>query len=92
LVSAHEIVENDRRRQELERQELDSDSELSVLASSLFNGMEGVEYGGDATPRQEDEGILDGQDSQYGEGMEVTQRDGESSPDLITVSPEAIKP
>jgi len=41
MARAHEIAENDRQRQ---TQELDSDSDLSVLASSLFNGMEGIEH------------------------------------------------
>jgi hypothetical protein len=43
-----------RRREELEDNDIisgrdgdgDSDSELSALASSLFNGMEGIEMGG----------------------------------------------
>jgi hypothetical protein len=41
IARAHEIV--NRRRQEWD---LESDSELSVLASSQFNGMEGIELGG----------------------------------------------
>ena len=46
------FVEQARRRQEEhERQEkvLESDSELSELASSVFNGMEGIEVGSGTT-------------------------------------------
>jgi hypothetical protein len=67
MAIAQQAVENERQRQELERQELehpeleqeaDSESDLSVLASSLFNGMEGIELGG---------GIEIGQDNQVQE-------------------------
>jgi hypothetical protein len=44
MARAHEIAERVRQRQELE-----SDSELSELASSEFNGMEGIEMGGTET-------------------------------------------
>ena len=44
IENAHMIAEKERQRQEKE-QDLESDSELSVLASSLFNGMEGIELG-----------------------------------------------
>jgi hypothetical protein len=40
MARARDAIESDRRRRE--QKKLDSDSELSVLASSLFNGMEGV--------------------------------------------------
>jgi hypothetical protein len=40
MAKTHEIAENCRWRQELE-----SDSELSELASSVFNGMEDIEIG-----------------------------------------------
>ena len=43
MARAWDAFESDRRRQELE---LNSDSGLSVLASSLFSGMEGIEVGG----------------------------------------------
>jgi hypothetical protein len=41
MARAHEIARRVRQRQELE-----SDSELSELASNVFNGMEGIEIGG----------------------------------------------
>jgi hypothetical protein len=53
MARAHQIAESSRRRQELE---WDSDGDLSVLASSLFNGMEGIEQGGSTTIRQDDQG------------------------------------
>jgi hypothetical protein len=46
VARAHGIMEQDRQRIELENANnnaIQSDSELSVLASSLFNGMEGIE-------------------------------------------------
>jgi hypothetical protein len=54
IAQAHDLMER-RRREELEDNDIisssdddgDGDSELSVLASSLFNGIEGIEMGGD---------------------------------------------
>jgi hypothetical protein len=51
IAQAYEIIER-WRREELEDNDIissrDSNSELSALASSLFNGMEGIEMGGDS--------------------------------------------
>ena len=44
IENAHVIVEKERQRQEKE-QDLKSNSEHSVLASSPSNGMEGIELG-----------------------------------------------
>jgi hypothetical protein len=46
IAKAHIIADNERQRQEREQELLDTNSELSVLASSLFNGMDGIEIGG----------------------------------------------
>ena len=72
MARAHEIAENDRRLQE-QAQEQDSDSDLSVLASSLFNGMEGVEH---------DSGTLAEQEGQE-ERMEGIEGPGEVQIDII---------
>jgi hypothetical protein len=45
MAKAHAIAEKDHQRQQQE-QGLENDNELSVLATSLFNGMEGIEVGG----------------------------------------------
>ena len=48
VARAHGIMGRDRQRIELENagdNAIQSDSELLVLASSLFNGMEGIESG-----------------------------------------------
>src|ERR1700728_994782 len=49
MARAHEIAEKVRQRQELE-----GNNELLELDSSVFNGMEGVEGGGDAAIAVED--------------------------------------
>jgi len=56
MARAHEIAERVRQCQELE-----SDSDLSELASSVFNKMEGIKIGGTFT------------DSQIGQGMGGTE-------------------
>ena len=53
MANAHEIA-----KRELQRQELDSDDDLSVLDSRLFDRMEGSEQGGNS---QDDQGDHDGQ-------------------------------
>jgi hypothetical protein len=58
---AHDAAERDRRRREQELEvnsdDIYSDSELSMLASSLFNGIGGVEMGGGNTINSGMEGI-----------------------------------
>jgi hypothetical protein len=44
IENVHAVAEKEHQRQEKE-QDLDSNSGLSVLASSLFNGIEGIESG-----------------------------------------------
>jgi hypothetical protein len=72
MENAHAIAEKERQRQEKERN-LESDSELSVLASSPFNGMEGIELGdvemGGTSSGLADQDIKDGQSSQ-GDSLE----------------------
>jgi hypothetical protein len=54
VARAYKIVETDRLRcQELE---LDNDSDISVLASSLFNRMEGIKEGSSTVTKQDDRG------------------------------------
>jgi hypothetical protein len=45
MAQTREIAER-RRQEEVEDNDIQSDSELSEMASSLFNGMEGIETGG----------------------------------------------
>jgi hypothetical protein len=52
VARAYEIVETDCQR----CQELDSDSDLSVLASSLFSRIEGIKKGSSTVTRQDDRG------------------------------------
>jgi hypothetical protein len=85
MDNAHVIAEKERRRQEKER-DLECDSELSVLASSLFNGMDGmdgielsqsgdVEMGGTSVGLTDQDG-QDGQDGQGGGLQDVGSRFG----------------
>jgi hypothetical protein len=61
MARLQKVAENDSQRQELE---LDCNSELSVLASSLFNRMEGLER---------DSSTVVGQDNQHMEGVEIRE-------------------
>ena len=70
MARIHETAKNDRKRQEL-----DSDSDLLVLASSLFNGMEGIEMGSGITL------CLEGQDGQDGQDNQDSQ-DGQDSHEM----------
>jgi hypothetical protein len=72
MENAHVIAEKERQRQRQEKErDLESDGELSVLASSLFNGMDGIELGqsGDVEMGGTSVGLTDqdGQDSQNGQ-------------------------
>lgn len=94
MARAHEIVER-RRREELEDNNIladedndsDTDSELSVLASSLFNGMDGLEYsgmgGGDIEDSNMDGGDIDGGELDSGD-------DSTSAPE-IAFSPRKMR-
>lgn len=84
VVRAEGVIEQERERQRLEESadnnEIQSDSELSMLASSLFNGIEGiessqginVEMGGTSGCQRDSEhgGHGDGEhgDSEHGDG------------------------
>jgi hypothetical protein len=71
IARAWEIVN----RQQAEW-DMESDSELSVLASSLFNGMEGIETGGAELGDVEMGGTSSGPTDQDGQGGEDGQGDG----------------
>jgi hypothetical protein len=87
MARAHEIAEKIRQRQESE-----SNSELSELASSVFNGMEGIEGGGDAAIAVEDQemgGTLT--DGQTGQVMGGTGTSGDSEAQVPVFSPRKTK-
>jgi hypothetical protein len=86
MARAHEIVE--RRRQEefednnilaAEDSDCDTDSDLLVLASSLFNGMEGIEYSS-----------IDGGDMDSG-GIELDSDDNDAGTTGIAFSPRKMR-
>ena len=87
IAKAHEIAKKDRQRQELE-----SDSEHSELASSACNKMEGIEIGSGtvigttiAVEDQEMGGTLT--DGQIGQGMGRTETSGNSEAQVPVFSP-----
>jgi hypothetical protein len=71
IARAWEIV--NRRQAELY---MESDSELSVMASSLFNGMDGIETGGVKSGDVEMGGTSSGLTGQDGQGGQDSQGNG----------------
>ena len=65
------------------RQELESDSELSELASSAFDGIEGIEMGGDTAIST----TVAAGDQETGQGMGGTGTGGDSEAQVPVFSP-----
>jgi hypothetical protein len=81
-----QFVEEARQRQRWkERQELESDSELSELASSAFHGMEGIEVSSGTAIRQDQD-----QDQDQGQGQGQDQGQSQDDEEMGDVAPTDI--
>ena len=78
MAKAHEIAEKVRQHQELE-----SDSELSELASSALDGMEGIEIGGNTAIST----TVAAGDQEIGQGIGGTRTSGDSEAQVPVFSP-----